>query len=52
MDYQAFIEKKSFIHIEAGFSDGHWFPDDMFDFQRDCVSWALRRGRSALFLDT
>ena len=52
MDYQEFIEKKTFIHIDAGFSDDPWLPGSMFDFQADCVKWALRRGRAALFLDT
>jgi len=52
MDYQAFIDNKSFVHIDAGFDDEPYLPDSIFDFQADCVRWALRRGRAALFLDT
>lgn len=52
MNYQQFIEKKSFIHQEAAFTGEVWEPDQMFSFQRDCVEWALKRGKSALFLDT
>lgn len=52
MDYNEFIESKSFKHEECLFEGDIWFPESMFGFQRDCVEWALKRGKSALFLDT
>ena len=39
------------MHIEAGFVAGD-MPWALKDFQRDCVAWACRRGRAALFADT
>jgi len=52
MNYQQFLDTKSFIHQETAFSGDIWEPSEMFPFQRDCVEWALKRGKSALFLDT
>jgi len=49
--YQTFLESKRYTHIEAGFQP-HQLPGCLKDFQRDCVSWACRRGRAALFADT
>lgn len=53
MKYEEFLLKKEFISVDAGF-DGElmWLPDDIKPFQRDCVEYACRRGRSALFADT
>lgn len=50
--YMAFLSGKRTVAEPAGFS----VPDDeingqLFDFQRDIVRWALRRGRAALFAD-
>lgn len=49
--YQEFIESKAYSHIDAGFDVGQ-LPEGLKDFQRDCVAWACRRGRAALFADT
>ena len=53
VDYQSFIGGKSYEHVDAGFTVS---PDDLpsalKDFQLDCVLWACRRGRAALFADT
>jgi hypothetical protein len=49
--YAAFIERKT----QAAEGDGFepvWLPEFLFDFQRELVSWALRKGRAALFVDT
>lgn len=50
-EYEELIRAKSettrFDGIEPGEFAGHLFPH-----QRDLVSWALRRGRSAVFADT
>lgn len=51
MDYSKFIESKKRAVINSGFdcepSNGY-----LFDFQRAIVKWALKKGKSALFLDT
>lgn len=50
MNYSDFIESKR-IRIEpSGFEPGKINPM-LFDFQADIVSWSLRQGKSALFLD-
>ena len=51
MDYQEFIEGKSFRHIEAGF-DVDDLPYPLFDYQAPIVRWALKRGKAAIFADT
>ena len=45
-----------FLHIKTqlGSMDGFdpvWMPEFLFQFQRDLVSWALRKGRAAIFAD-
>lgn len=52
MNYKDFIENKSFKITVDSFDGDVWFPNSMFDFQKDCVEWALLRGKAALFLDT
>lgn len=52
MEYCDFIKTKSFYYHETSFEGEVWYPEKMFQFQRDCVEWALKRGKSALFLDT
>lgn len=48
MNYQEFIAKKRIEDVPTGFgADG--ISDQLFDFQRDIVRWACRRGRAALF---
>lgn len=49
--YQDFIASKAYSHLDAGFVAGE-LPEGLKDFQRDCVAWACRRGRAALFADT
>jgi hypothetical protein len=48
--YATFIERKSHFGSAAGFAPV-WMPEFLFDFQRELVSWALMRGRSAIFAD-
>src|ERR1017187_658252 len=50
MNYAAFIERKSQLDELHGFEPSS-LPDFLFDFQRDLVLWALRKGRSAIFAD-
>jgi len=53
MNYDDFISQKTYKHIDAGFDcDDSLLPSAMRDFQRDCVRWSCRRGRSAIFADT
>jgi SNF2 family DNA or RNA helicase len=50
MKYSEFLDKKSQFTTDCGFDCGD-LPDAMFPFQKHLVSWALRRGRSAVFAD-
>lgn len=50
-DYEAFIASKSDVATFGGLEPGE-LPEAMFPHQRDLVSWALRKGRAAVFADT
>lgn len=50
MTYKDFILSKRIVDMPSGFEPSA-LPPDLFDFQQACVSWACRRGRSALFED-
>jgi hypothetical protein len=51
--YAAFIKKKLATMPPAGFMvDREALHESLFDFQKDIVRWALRRGRSAIFAGT
>jgi len=49
-EYTAFLQQKTQEGADSGF-DPVWMPDQLFDFQRDLVTWALRKGRAAIFAD-
>jgi hypothetical protein len=49
-DYAAFLDRKTQGGADSGF-DPVWMPDFLFDFQRDMVEWAVRKGRAAIFAD-
>lgn len=51
MNYQQFIESKRFNAIQSGF-EPDITCDQLFDYQKDIVTWACRRGKSAIFADT
>lgn len=52
MTYKEFIENKHISEIPTGLTDSDFnLSDCLFDFQKDIVSWALRRGRCAIFAD-
>jgi len=51
MDYQEFIESKALSDIPTGLAEVPELNAAMFDFQRDIVSWALKRGRAAIWAD-
>jgi DNA modification methylase len=51
MSYEQFIDAKRTMATDSGFAiDGDINPS-LFDFQRDIVRWALRRGRASIFAD-
>lgn len=52
MSYQEFVSRKLETIAPAGLAEPFTLPDSLFPMQRDLVSWALRRGRSAIFADT
>jgi superfamily II DNA or RNA helicase len=50
MEYATWLEEKRRINADTGFDAKH-ISDLLYDFQRDTVEWAARRGRCALFAD-
>lgn len=50
MDYHEFIEQKRLVQKPCGFEPKDLNPH-LFEFQRDIVSWACRKGRAAVFAD-
>ena len=51
-NYSEFIATKAHIDIPTGLTiDGDLISPMLFDFQRDIVLWALRRGRASIFAD-
>lgn len=51
MEYSEFLEQKRIIDKPTGLSVIPDLNPMLFDFQRDIVKWALRRGRAAIFAD-
>jgi superfamily II DNA or RNA helicase len=51
LDYEQFIKSKTIHLANAGLSEIPELNPMLFDFQRDIVVWALRKGRAALFCD-
>ncbi len=49
--YDEIIERRRIYSESCGFDPTEPMVDGLFDFQRDCVRWALRKGRAALFQD-
>lgn len=52
MSYQEFVSRKLETIAPAGLAEPFTMPESLFPMQRDLVSWALRRGRAAIFADT
>lgn len=50
MTYKTFLRSKAVTAPATGFEPDE-LPPMLFDFQSDCVRWACRRGRAALFED-
>jgi DNA modification methylase len=51
LDYEAFVKSKRRSEIATGHKPGE-LNEHLFDFQHAIVSWAVRRGRAAIFADT
>lgn len=51
-DYSEFLAKKSLTTSASGLQGPFDLPEMMFPFQKDCVTWALKRGRAAIFSGT
>ncbi len=52
MNYDAFVEAKLSRVPPTGLADVPELNASLFPFQKDLVTWALRRGRCAIFADT
>ena len=50
-DYDAFVASKRRSEVATGHRPGE-LNEHLFDFQHAIVSWAIRRGRAAVFADT
>ena len=50
MKYQDFLKKKKITVIPSGFNVSHEdLNHKLFDFQKDMVKWAVKKGKAALF---
>lgn len=48
--YAEFLDAKTHLGSDDGF-DPKWVPDFLFPFQSSLVTWAIRKGRAAIFAD-
>lgn len=51
IDYVDFLERKRIIDPPTGLEQIPELNPMLFEFQRDIIRWALRRGRAAIFAD-
>lgn len=51
-DYTAFVSRKLSTVAPTGIASGFNLPQSLFPHQSALTSWALRRGRAAIFADT
>lgn len=51
MNYEEFVQSKRRAEVATGHKPGE-LNEHLFDFQHAIVSWAVRRGRAAIFADT
>lgn len=51
IDYDDFVKSKRRLEIATGHNPDE-LNENLFDFQHAIVSWAVRRGRAAIFADT
>ena len=51
MEYQEYLKNKLIADKPTGLSGDLKINNQLFDFQKDIVKWALKRGRAAIFAD-
>lgn len=51
MDYEKFLETKRHTSKDFGI-EVNYMPDNLFDYQSQIVEYSVKKGRSALFVDT
>ncbi len=51
MNYKDFLDSKLISDQPSGIFDDIKINDVLFDYQKDIVNWAIKRGRSAIFAD-
>lgn len=53
MNYDDFLKKKQFEQVISGFDvKREELHETLFDFQKDIVKWALKKGKAAIFAGT
>ena len=52
MSYESLLTRKLAAHKSSGIAGGFQFPAQLFPHQLSLTSWALKRGRAAIFADT
>ena len=50
IEYRVFLERKTHLENQSGFSP-LFMPDFLFPFQRELTTWAIKKGRAAIFAD-
>ena len=52
MNYKNFLEKKTIVSKDTGFTVNRKdLNNNLFEYQKDIVIWALKKGKSAIFAD-
>lgn len=51
MTYDEFLKQKSIVDVATEMTEIPELNPMMFDYQRDIVTWALKRGRACIFAD-
>ena len=52
MDYKAFLENKTVVSKDTGFTiKREDLNSNLFEYQKDIVVWSLKKGKSAIFAD-
>jgi superfamily II DNA or RNA helicase len=49
MEYEEFLKYKKRQDVPTGIIDVPELNENLFEFQRDIVRWALKRGRACIF---
>lgn len=50
-EYEEFLNNKKIVDVPTGISEIPEINPILFDYQKDIVRWALKRGRAAIFAD-